>query len=179
MVNSPFDIACLKDAPRASIRIRPVRQGDPGALRRFYAGLSAESRRRRFLGVRSGLTETQASHFCAVDHVHADGFVATVASDDGERIVGHMCLEPVGSEVEEVGVAVADDWQRHGVGRALYAAALSSAESRGIRRLEATLFAYNNPVRLLLTGAGRPYRIESDELGTLYLTIDLAGTQAA
>jgi GNAT superfamily N-acetyltransferase len=77
------------------------------------------------------------------------------------------------------GLAVADDCQRHGVGRALYAAALSSAESRGIHQLEATLFAYNNSVRLLLTGAGRPYRIESDELGTLYLTIDLAGTQAA
>jgi GNAT superfamily N-acetyltransferase len=179
MVTSPLDIAGLADAPRAGIRIRPVGQSDAGELRRFYTALSAESRRRRFLGLRSGLTAAEASHLCAVDHVHTDGFVATAGSDKGERIVGHMCLEPVGREVEEVGVAVADDCQRHGVGRALYAAALSSAESRGIHQLEATLFAYNNPVRLLLTGAGRPYRIESDELGTLYLTIDLAGTQAA
>ena len=42
-----------------------------------------------------------------------------------------------------------------------------------MHRLEATMFADNGPIRRLLTGAGRPHRIESDELGTLYLTINL------
>ena len=78
--------------------------------------------------------------------------------------------------MEEVAVAVADEWQHQGIGRALYAAALQSAETRGVHRLEATMFAYNTPIRRLLIGAGRPYRISSDELGTLNLTIDLMGT---
>jgi hypothetical protein len=45
-----------------------------------------------------------------------------------------------------------------------------------MRRLEASMFAYNTPIRRLLTGAGRSYRISSDELGTFNLTIDLTGT---
>jgi len=179
MVTYPLSIARFEDTPPGQVRIRPVRPADADELRRFYAGLSGESRRRRLLGTRSGLTEAQANRLCAVDHVHADGFVATVASDGGDRIVGHLCLEPVESGAEEVAVAVDDDWQRHGLGRALYGAALISAASRGVRRLEATLFAYNTALRCLLTGGGRPYRIESDELGTLYLTIDLAGARAA
>lgn len=142
---------------------------DAAELCRFYAGLSEESRRRRFLGFTRGLSNAQADRFCR------HGFVATVQYGSAERIVGHLSLEPIEPHVEEVAVAVADEWQRQGIGRALYAAALESAKSRDVRRLEATMFAYNTPIRRLLTGAGRPYRISSDELGTLNLTIDLVG----
>jgi GNAT superfamily N-acetyltransferase len=96
-----------------------------------------------------------------------------VRSGSAERIVGHLSLEPIEPHVEEVAVAVADEWEHQGIGRALYAAALQSAESRGVHYLEATMFAFNTPIRRLLTGAGRPYRIRSDELGTLNLRIDL------
>jgi GNAT superfamily N-acetyltransferase len=155
---------------KRGVRIRRTRAADAPELGRFYVELSDESRRRRFLGFTRGLTEAQAERFCR------HGFVATVPSGSAERIVGHLSLEPIEPHVEEVAVAVADEWQHLGIGRALYAAALQSAESRGVRRLEATMFAYNAPIRRLLTGAGRPYRISSDELGTLNLTIDLTGT---
>ena len=157
-------------APGGGVRIRPPRAGDAPELRRFYLELSDESRRRRFLGFSRGLTDAQAARFCR------HGFVATAPSGSAERIVGHLSLEPVEPHVEEVAVAVADEWQHQGIGRALYAAALRSAEWRGVRRLEATMFAYNTPIRGLLTGAGRRYRISSDELGTLNLTIDLKAT---
>lgn len=152
------------------VRIRRARLADAPELRRFYAELSDESRRRRFLGFTREISAEQADRFCK------HGLVATVSSESTERIVGHLSLEPTEPHVEEVAVAVADDWQHQGIGRALYAAALRSAESRGVKRLEATMFAYNTPIRRLLTGAGRPYRISSDELGTLNLTIDLSGT---
>jgi len=156
-------------ATRQGVRIRQTRASDVVELRRFYVGLSDESRRRRFLGFTRGLSQAQVERFCR------HGFVATVPSGSAERIVGHLSLEPIEPDVKEVAVAVADEWQQQGIGRALYAAALQSAEARGVRRLEATMFAYNAPIRRLLTGAGRPYRISSDELGTLYLTIDLTG----
>lgn len=157
-------------ASKRGVRIRRTRRADAPDLRLFYAELSDESRRRRFLGFTRGLSDAQADRFCR------HGFVATVPAGSAERIVGHLSLEPIEPHVEEVAVAVADEWQHLGIGRALYAAALQSAESRGVRRLEATMFAYNTPIRRLLTGADRPYRISSDELGTLYLTIDLIGT---
>jgi acetyltransferase len=153
--------------PSGRVHIRPVQAADAPELQQFYAGLSPESRRRRFLGSIGGLTLAQVERLCRY------GFVAALAEDGGERIVGHLCLMPIEPDAEEVAVVVGDAWQRQGIGRALYAAALRSAEARGIHRLEATMFAYNAPIRRLLTGAGRPYRIESDELGTLYLTINL------
>ncbi len=174
MISYPLEIARFPGSPPPWVRIRPICPGDADALRRFYVGLSAAGRQWRFLGTRSGLREAQANHLCAVDHVHADAFVATVGSDGGERIVGYLCHERVESGVEEVAVAVADEWQGKGIGGELYHAALISAESRGIRQLEATLLSYSTRVRCLLSGAGRPYTIESDELGTLYLTIDLS-----
>jgi GNAT superfamily N-acetyltransferase len=156
-------------APPRGVRIRRTRTADASELRRFYAALSDESRRRRFLGFVRELSETQADRFCR------HGFVATVPAGYSEQIVGHLSLEPIEPHVEEVAVAVADEWQHQGIGRALYAAALRSAAARGVRRLEAMMYAYNTPIRRLLTGAGRPYRISSDELGTLNLTIDLVG----
>lgn len=116
-------------------RIRRARAADGPDLRRFYAELSDESRRRRFLGFSRGLTEAQAHRFSR------HGFVATVPAGSAERIVGHLSLEPIEPHVEEIAVAVADEWQHQGIGRALYAAALRSAESRGVGRLEATMFA--------------------------------------
>jgi RimJ/RimL family protein N-acetyltransferase len=157
-------------ASRRDVQIRRIRAADAPELRRFYLELSDESRRRRFLGFTRGLSDAQADRFCQ------HGFVATARSGSTERIVGHLSLEQVEPHVEEVAVAVADEWQHQGVGRELYAVALQSAESRGVRRLEATMFAYNTPIRRLLTGAGRPYRISSDELGTLNLTIALVGS---
>src|SRR5204862_4631603 len=166
-------LACVAPRPLAEVRrgrrIRRSRPAEAPGLRRFYAELSDESRRRRFLGFTRGLSEAQADRFCR------HGFVATVANESNELIVGHLSLEAIEPHVEEVAVAVADEWQHQGIGRALYAAALRSARGRGVQRLEATMFAYNAPIRRLLTGAGRPYRISSDELGTLNLTIDLVG----
>jgi L-amino acid N-acyltransferase YncA len=162
-------VARATKASELGVRIRRIRTADASEVCRFYADLSDESRRRRFLAFTRELSDEQASRFSR------HGFVATVSSQSGDRIVGHLTLEPAEPHVEEVAVAVADEWQHRGIGRALYAAALESAQKRGVRRLEATMFAYNTPIRRLLTGAGRPYRITSDELGTLKLTIDLDG----
>ena len=163
------DLAAPRATPVRSgrIHVRPVQAADAPELQRFYAGLSPESRRRRFLGSAGGLTPVQVDRMCR------QGFVATLAEDGVEHIVGHLCLEPIEPDAGEVAVVVGDAWQHQRIGRDLYAAAIRSAEARGMHRLEATMFADNAPIRGLLTGAGRPYRIESDELGTLYLTINL------
>jgi len=55
------------------VRIREIRPTDQADLQHFYAGLSPESRRARFLSVRSGLSQAQSISFCTTDHDHREG----------------------------------------------------------------------------------------------------------
>ena len=92
------------------------RPADTAALEAFYAGLSGESRRSRFFSVAGRPSHAQSVSFCTPDHDHREGYVGVVAAvaEPGERIVGHLCLEPAGGHIAEVAVAVADDLQHLG-----------------------------------------------------------------
>jgi GNAT superfamily N-acetyltransferase len=97
------------------IRVRRVAAGDSGELERFYADLSEQSRAGRFHAASRGVSRQQASEFAWADHRRRDGFVAVT---DG-RIVGHLVLEPLGQQTDELAMAVEDHFQHHGVGTLL------------------------------------------------------------
>jgi GNAT superfamily N-acetyltransferase len=166
----------LLDVERSSIRIRAIRPVDASELRRFYAGLSPESRRTRFLYECDGLSQAQSVSACAADHDHRQGFVAVL--DRGlsrqERIVGHLCIEPDRTNAAEVAVAVADAFQRCGIGRRLLATGAAWANGEGIDRFTATGFAGNAAIHRLLVGLGRPTRQSSVGGGVTEIVIDLA-----
>jgi len=148
-------------APRRSrVSVRPIEASDAGDLSAFYAGLSDESRRRRFLGTVRGISPDQAWAFAATDHRASDGFVAVAheAGPNDGRIVGHLCLVPDGEGGNEVAVAVADVFQGRGIGRQLMAAAVESARRRHVPALTLSLFADNAVMRRLALGAGLPCR---------------------
>ncbi len=131
-------------APRVSIRT--VRPGDAPELERFYARLSSESRRRRFLGTSRGISGPEARHFAAARERGGAGFIAL----RGERIVAHACVEPCAPGVVEMAFAVADDWQRQGIGRALLMRALAWTQRHGIARIDLSFFADNLAMRRML-----------------------------
>jgi GNAT superfamily N-acetyltransferase len=140
------------------IRVRRVRPGDAQQIECFYADLSAESRFLRFHGASRGIRHQQAEIFAAADHERRDGFVAVA---DG-RIVGHLVLEPLGTGVEELAVAVDDRIQHHGVGTLLLAAAIASARLRHVHRLVAWVMPNNIAMRHLLTAGHYPMRVAWD-----------------
>jgi GNAT superfamily N-acetyltransferase len=161
---------------RTAVAICRVRPGDAAELRRFYAGLSAESRRLRFLGSTSGVTDREATALCTPDHVHEEGFVAVARGADqatGSRIVGHLCLEPAGDRTEEIAVAVADAWQRRGIGSGLFHTALHSADLRGVLRLTASAFGTNNAIARLLRSSRYPASVRMAPEGCVSISIDL------
>lgn len=143
---------------RPTASIRPIEASDAAGLSAFYAALSPESRRRRFLGSGVGLSDAVASRMAGVDHRTADGYVAVLAeagASDGE-IIGHLCLEPCGEGLNEVAVAVADRFHGQGIGRRLMREAVASARRRGLHGLRASLFHENTAMRRLLVGTGVP-----------------------
>ncbi|MEX2546781.1 MAG: GNAT family N-acetyltransferase [Chloroflexota bacterium] len=166
---------------RGPVRVRAIRPTDALELERFYAALSPESRRTRFFSVESTLSHGQSLSFCTTDHDHREGFVAVV--DGGpvgqERIVGHLCLEPDGEDAAEVAIAVADEFQRRGIGRRLMAAGTAWARRERIARFTATMLASNPPIHRLLVGLGLPARVRSVGGGVAEITIDLVGQSVA
>jgi len=78
---------------------------------------------------------------------HAAVFVAERARDGA--IVGRLSLardtHPASAHVADLGLMVASDFRRHGVGRALLEAAVDWARGAGVRKLELHVFPWNEP----------------------------------
>ncbi|MGZ6372632.1 MAG: N-acetyltransferase family protein [Candidatus Limnocylindria bacterium] len=161
------------DAPGP--RIRPVRAHDGPAIAAFYAALSPDSRRTRFFGACRSITDLQARKFARARERGAQGWIALDA--DG-RVVGHLCLEPLHlkrDRVEEIAVAVADEWRDHGLGHALLDVAIASARRRGLVALEATMLTGNYPIHALLEHSGLPWTCRALEPGVEAIRLDLRG----
>jgi len=174
--------SAVPEAPGSTrVGVRTICSTDASELRRFYAGLSPESRRARLLSVSPGLSEAQSVSFCTADHDHREGFVAVTheGAPRGERIVGHLCLEPDGAGVAEVAIAVTDSFQHHGIGRRLLAAGLDWARRAHVAYLTATMLSSNAPIHRLLAGLGLPTRVKDIGAGVSEVTIELGALSAA
>jgi acetyltransferase len=158
------------------ISIRPIERADGPGLSDFYAALSPESRRRRFLGSCAELPAALASALLRDGDAGLVAVLSEPGPDDG-LIIGHASLLPDGDGGAEVAFAVADGFQGHGIGRRLVTAALGRAGTLGLREVTAVLFADNTPMRRLLRHAG--HRIVADDLDVGVEEITLAVDSAA
>jgi GNAT superfamily N-acetyltransferase len=173
-----FAFGARRSAP--AIRIRRIAQSDQEGLQAFYAGLSDESRRTRFLGQSRGIGADQSTYFCTPDHAHREGFVAvTGAMSRPNRIVGHICVEPDGAASAEVAVAVADEMQGLGIGRRLVDAAVAWARVDGIETLTATMLAGNPAIQRLLTSLGLQTTAVPIGSGVIEVRIELGVVRSA
>ena len=69
-----------------------------------------------------------------------DGAVVAVASDD---IVGWLRVDQTPFGFGEIGMLVAQEWRRRGVGAALLTAGIEWARERGLHKLSLSVFAHN------------------------------------
>lgn len=161
--------------PAPIVNVRRVCQSDAPSLERFYADLSDESRAMRFLGATPQLSPIRARMFCTPDHEHREGFIAVVVGNDGrDRVVGHVCVEPIDDTSAEVAVAVADALQGQGLGRRLLEAAVAWGRGAGLRRLVGTAFASNARIIALVRSLGLPVRLSWSDCATCEMAIDIA-----
>lgn len=152
------------------VSIRPIDALDRSALSDFYAGLSCESSRRRFMSV------GRPSEAVIARLGLADGLVAILhepGPDDG-ALVGHALLACEGSGVAEVAFAVRDDLQRRGIGRALVAATVAHARRLNLDRLRAITEPGNRAMRRLVIDAGCVVESDRMECGVEELVLRLS-----
>ena len=134
-----------RDGGRAITAIRPVRPEDLAELGGFVAGLSVESRYLRFFAPVTpthGLLDLLAGRPANID--------AIVAVADGV-IVGHaMAADLRSGRATDIGVVVADAWQRRGVGAALMRALIARARARGVTSLAMDVLPGNRRVLAMI-----------------------------
>lgn len=125
-------------------QLRPVRPDDRAAMRRFVQALSPASRGLRFHGGVKADSDMLLSHLTQADGQRHIAFVAVLACDDGELIVGEArVVRGSAGEPAEFAMAVADAWQGRGLARELLRRLLAAAAEAGIEAVVGEVLAHN------------------------------------
>src|SRR5690349_5870012 len=127
------------------IQIRPIRPDDAACLSDAWARSSPDSRRRRMNGTLARLRPAELRYLTEVDH-HDHEAVVALDTETG-RLIGVMryIRLPGCPRDAELAALVVDDWQRHGVARALLAALAEHARADGVTHFHAVVAPENTP----------------------------------
>ncbi|HEY1438891.1 MAG TPA: GNAT family N-acetyltransferase [Casimicrobiaceae bacterium] len=120
----------------SEVVVRPIGPDDASLLQAFVRRLSARSRRFRFFVALAELSAAQLDRFVNVDSARGLALVALSGRQEGTAIVAEAryALAQDGGNAE-FAIAVADDFQRRGLGRQLVKRLLTTAWRRGVPRL--------------------------------------------
>ena len=141
------------------IALRPLCAQDAAAFQQFVRGLSVESRLHRFL---VPLRELAPALLARLTQPEPSRHVA-VAAVDGDRIVGEGRFVVLGeSGRAEFAIAVADEWQRHGIGARLLGFLTAAARQAGLAALEGEVLRTNTAMLRFARRAGFSAKASSD-----------------
>ena len=138
--------------------IRALRHGDVATVARLFARLGERSRRARFNGPKPRLTQTEVAQLAAVD-TRRQALVAYVDGDPQPVALGHLVRD--GSSAE-VAFAVADEYQRQGIGSALAAELVAAARAAGITEVTALVSTDNDAAVRVLRRVAKRLEIRFD-----------------
>jgi RimJ/RimL family protein N-acetyltransferase len=137
------------------IRIRPLRPDDREREIAFINSLSERSRYFRLLTPFKFLPPHLVDQLMDIDYAKRMAFVATIPTSSGEKFVGIARYgETDQAGVAELGISVADSWQRMGIARLLVTHLLRFAQERGIQEMTGIVLPENAPMIALARSLG-------------------------
>ncbi len=149
----------LKDGTR--VLIRPIKPTDQQIEREFVKGLSDESRYFRFMSGLRELSETMLNRFTRIDYDREMALIAVICENNQETEIGVARYVVNADNVScEFALAVADAWQRRGVGSILMGHLIAAARQRGLRLMEGSIAAGNDKMLALMAALGFRVRAE-------------------
>lgn len=156
------------------LKLRPIRPEDADLERAFVAGMSEESRYRRFMQHLPALTPQMLARFTQVDYDRELALIALAGDAPAEAIVA--VARYVGNpdhESAEFAIAVADAWHGRGLGRAMMQALIACAKRRGFRRLLGVVLASNEPMLAMCRKLGFVAQHDPDDADQVLVTLEL------
>jgi GNAT superfamily N-acetyltransferase len=167
----------LNDGSRALIR--PLTTADVAQNAAFIGALSPRSRHSLFLGGIARLSDRDLRRMCDVDHAEQMAYVAVDTHEPHEQIgvCRYAFTDP--AQGAEISVAVADAWQRKGLGSRLLRHLIDYARAHGIRRLFSMDDAGNEPMRHLARRFGFAEARDSENPHQVVFSLDLSDAAGA
>jgi RimJ/RimL family protein N-acetyltransferase len=132
-----------------TVALRPLEYGDRAPLLEIFSGLSARSRRQRFLTPKTRLTEADLRQLTAVDDHDHVAVLAVTTTDDRPVGIARFIRDPRHPDSADVAVAVVDAWQSRGIGTLLTNALARRAVEVGVRRFTLTMACDNRAAHRL------------------------------
>lgn len=149
------------------ITIRPIRPEDAEMEQNFVKQLSDESKYYRFMDTLRELTQTMLVRFTQIDYDREMALIATIPGDNGKETqigVARYVTNPDGETVE-FALAVADDWQKHGVGHKLMTLLIDVARQKGYLAIVGDVLAMNSRMFRLVAGLNFSIHPHPDDPG--------------
>lgn len=159
MAIHPYPVHLIQDwqlPDGRTVTVRPIRPEDAEMEQDFVKRMSDESKYYRFMDTLRELTQAMLVRFTQIDYDREMALVATVPGDDGKELqigVARYVTNPDGESVE-FALAIADDWQKHGIGRKLMTALIECARTKGYRAVVGDVLALNSKMFRLMGSLG-------------------------
>lgn len=130
-----------------TVVIRPIREEDEPAARRFFAALSGYARHMRFKRPVRAVDDAMLRFLTHIDYDRHMAFVCASGSAGEEELVGEAryIANPDGLSCE-FAIVVADAWHHTGVAGLLMEALAAAARERGLKTMEGLVFGENTPM---------------------------------
>jgi RimJ/RimL family protein N-acetyltransferase len=146
----------LELADRTKVHVRPIVPEDEPLLHEAVAAMSERTVYFRFFSPLKRMPDALAHRLAVVDYDARFAIVATTRRPSGkERILGVARYDRAqGTNVAEVAVAVVDEFQRRGLGRALLTILAKVARDHGIKTFSLIVLPENQQMLGLLRKMG-------------------------
>ncbi len=145
------------------VKIRAIRADDASMLQAFVRRLSSRSRQLRFFSAIVELPLELLKRLVNVDRSRGLALVALSEQEGDPLIVAEArCVVDQSDRNAEFAIAVADEFQRRGLGLELLKTLVTYASNKGVRRLFGEILADNQPMVALARRLG--FQIQANDL---------------
>jgi len=154
------------------VLVRSVRPEDTPLFARGWERFGAESRYRRFMGVKQKLTTAELSFFTEIDHIDHEA-IGALEPESGEGLgVARYVRDLDRPHAADAAVSVIDAWQGRGLGGLLLRRLCHRAAQNGIRVFTAELLASNHTMLHLFEKLGE-VRVTGRVGAELHIDVEL------
>jgi len=126
-----------------SVSIRPLRRGEEGTVREFCTRLSPRARYLRFFQRMPVVPDSLVRLLADVSDPRRLAVVAELDKVHGGGVLALGHLAVVADDYAELGLVVADAWQRQGIGTVLARKLIDAGAAHGFRRFVAFGLSHN------------------------------------